>query len=82
MNIDYDQVVKAATKDKRIGASHLGVPGPDGKKGFGGTCFPKDMKALLAVFENSDVESIVLKAAWERNQNIDRKKTGLEIIKR
>ena len=81
LNIDYDKVVKAATKDKRIGASHLGVPGPDGKKGFGGTCFPKDMKALLAVFENSDVESIVLKAAWERNQNIDRKKQDWKLLK-
>ena len=72
LNIDYDQVIKAATKDKRIGTSHLSVPGPDGKKGFGGSCFPKDMNALLAVFENNDVESIVLKAVWERNQTIDR----------
>ena len=22
--------------------SHTMVPGPDGKRGFGGTCFPKD----------------------------------------
>lgn len=32
--------------DMRIGHSHLQVPGPDGKYGYGGTCFPKDVKAM------------------------------------
>ena len=74
-------VVEAAIKDKRIGTSHLSVPGPDGKKGFGGSCFPKDLKALLTVFENNNVESIVLKAAWERNKNIDRKNQDWNLLK-
>jgi UDPglucose 6-dehydrogenase len=73
LNIDYNKVIKAAAKDKRIGDSHLNVPGPDGKKGFGGTCFPKDMKALLSLFDINNVESFILKASWERNKKIDRK---------
>jgi UDPglucose 6-dehydrogenase len=34
------------SSDPRIGNSHMQVPGPDGNYGYGGTCFPKDMKAL------------------------------------
>ena len=30
-------------------ASHIwAVPGPDGKKGFGGSCFPKDINGIIA----------------------------------
>ena len=61
-----------ATLDDRIGASHSTVPGHDGKKGFGGTCFPKDTLALLREFEDSNVESFLLKGAVERNIKIDR----------
>tara|TARA_Y100000389_G_scaffold168813_1_gene174692 strand:- start:1368 stop:2201 length:834 start_codon:yes stop_codon:yes gene_type:complete len=81
LGIDYNKVVKAAIKDKRIGSSHLSVPGPDGIKGFGGTCFPKDLKAIISVFEDNNLESFVLKAAWERNQNIDRKKQDWKLLK-
>jgi UDPglucose 6-dehydrogenase len=33
--------------DMRFGTSHLKVPGADGQYGYGGTCFPKDMKAFI-----------------------------------
>ena len=35
------------SRDERIGKTHMQVPGPDGEKGFGGHCFPKDTEALL-----------------------------------
>lgn len=44
--IDYDSVVGGARLDSRIGISHMQVPGPDGKRGFGGACLPKDTNAL------------------------------------
>ena len=47
-NINYDTVAKHVSMDKRIGTSHMQVPGPDGKLGFGGACFPKDTQALVA----------------------------------
>ncbi len=46
-NIDYDKVCEYALYDTRIGKSHLAVPGPDGDRGFGGHCFPKDLNALI-----------------------------------
>lgn len=33
--------------DPRLGTSHFDVPGPDGERGYGGACFPKDIKAFL-----------------------------------
>ena len=33
--------------EKRIGKSHMQVPGHDGKFGYGGACFPKDVNAFI-----------------------------------
>lgn len=45
--VNYADVVTAASSQAKLGSSHLMVPGPDGKRGFGGMCFPKDTSALL-----------------------------------
>jgi nucleotide sugar dehydrogenase len=42
----YSAITNAMSYDRRIGGSHMKVPGPDGKKGFGGACFPKDTAAI------------------------------------
>ena len=42
----YNVVSSAMTSDKRVGSSHTAVPGFDGKKGFGGSCLPKDTSAI------------------------------------
>lgn len=47
-DVDYSRVAELAKLDKRLGHTHWDVPGPDGKLGFGGSCFPKDTAALLA----------------------------------
>ena len=46
-NLDYNKISELVGMDKRITKSHMQVPGPDGKLGFGGACFPKDTNALL-----------------------------------
>ena len=51
----YNVIVNAIGSDPRIGQSHTQVPGPDGRKGFGGACFPKDTNAF-ASFANGDFE--------------------------
>tara|TARA_X000000368_G_scaffold290505_1_gene230822 strand:+ start:2417 stop:3262 length:846 start_codon:yes stop_codon:yes gene_type:complete len=72
MNIDYKKVSEIAQHDDRLGSSHFKVPGPDGKFGFGGSCFPKDINSLIDIFNKKGVKSYVLKAAWDRNTNEDR----------
>ena len=43
---NFPTIANAIGKDKRIGLGHTRVPGYDGKRGFGGACFPKDTKAF------------------------------------
>ena len=70
--INYENVRKIATLDSRIGSSHTLVPGPDGKLGFGGTCFPKDINSLKYQMENIGMESFLIKAVIKRNNGKDR----------
>lgn len=42
----FDELTDLISLDKRIGDSHMMVPGPDLKHGFGGKCFPKDTSAF------------------------------------
>jgi UDPglucose 6-dehydrogenase len=81
LEVDYDEVVKAAILDKRLGNSHWDVPGPDGKNGFGGACLPKDLASLINQFSSNGVKSYILKASWDRNIDIDRREKDWEHLK-
>ena len=69
---DVHQVARGMGLDKRIGAKFL-HPGP----GFGGSCFPKDTQALLAIGKSNDVDLKVIRSAVEVNQ----RQTGLMLQK-
>ena len=69
-NVNWDDAVAGFVADGRIGHSHLGVPGPDGKFGFGGSCFPKDIQAMIDYAENIGVEPTLLYGAWEKNLQV------------
>lgn len=72
-NIDYNIVVHHAAKDDRIGNSHVQVPGPDGRLGFGGTCFPKDVSSLIyQIKTTSHSPCPILSAVFQRNNEYDR----------
>tara|TARA_Y100000590_G_scaffold456933_1_gene608514 strand:- start:763 stop:1611 length:849 start_codon:yes stop_codon:yes gene_type:complete len=70
LGIDYDKVVEYSTYDERLGKSHWAVPGPDGHYGFGGSCFPKDINALINVAKKLDIEPNVLIGAWSTNLDV------------
>ena len=67
VNANWDDVVEGLVSDGRVGNSHSQVPGPDGKLGFGGSCFPKDVQALIQFAESLDIELSVIKGAWKTN---------------
>ena len=60
---DVHDVARAIGMDKRIGSKFL-HPGP----GFGGSCFPKDTRALASVARQYDSASLIVDAVVEVNQ--------------
>lgn len=67
LGIDYTQVVDYATLDDRLGSSHWAVPGPDARPGFGGSCFPKDLNALIYLAAALGVPHHTMSGAWATN---------------
>lgn len=63
LGADAEMVRIGITTDKRIGNQFL-FPGI----GYGGSCFPKDVKALINIFENNNSESRILQAVHSVNQ--------------
>tara|TARA_B100001057_G_C22826680_1_gene941715 strand:- start:462 stop:1346 length:885 start_codon:yes stop_codon:yes gene_type:complete len=67
VGVNWSEAIDGFVLDGRIGHSHISVPGPDGKMGFGGSCFPKDIQALIKFGEQNGVDMNVLKGAWATN---------------
>jgi UDP-glucose 6-dehydrogenase len=59
-----------ATLDPRLGDSHWGVPGPDGDFGYGGHCFPKDVKALISLAHDVNAHPRILTAVDCKNNDV------------
>lgn len=67
---DWDLAVEGFIRDGRIGHSHLNVPGHDGKLGFGGVCFPKDMMAMISLGQSLGLNMHTLLGAWKTNLDV------------
>jgi len=61
--IDFEEVAEGMGSDSRISPLFLRAGA-----GFGGSCFPKDVKALSAASKNIKVESKMLNATLEVNE--------------
>lgn len=76
LDVSYDGVVSAAKLDKRLGDSHMQVPGPmpdpDGnlKPGFSGSCFVKDINAFMFLARHLGVDPKVMNGAWQKNLEV------------
>lgn len=70
---NYPTIVNAIGKDPRIGVGHTRVPGYDGKKGFGGACFPKDTLAFTKFDEDLTLlaECIKINNKYRKEYELD-----------
>lgn len=64
VDADIGEVARGVGLDKRIGSAFLNT-GP----GWGGSCFPKDTRALLATSAAVDVKSQIVAAAVQANED-------------
>lgn len=62
MGADIENVRNGIGSDSRIGHKFLNAG-----IGYGGSCFPKDVRALIKMAEKYDVEPVVLNAVEQRN---------------
>jgi UDPglucose 6-dehydrogenase len=68
--VDWETAIDGFVRDGRVGHSHMNVPGPDGKYGFGGSCFPKDIQAMINFAEGLEINTNVLRGAWDTNLEV------------
>jgi UDPglucose 6-dehydrogenase len=78
---DVHMVAKGMGLDQRIGSKFL-HPGP----GYGGSCFPKDTRALITIAANHGMELDIVKSAVEANERqknimIEKIRAGLGDLK-
>ncbi len=76
LGVDVENVRKGIGSDARIGYSFI-YPGC----GYGGSCFPKDVKALIKTGQDNDFEPVLLNAVEKRNA-LQKKLLASKIIKR
>ena len=70
LGANWDRALYGFAADSRIGDSHLHVPGPDGRMGYGGTCFPKDVNALVTLARELDVPLNAIEGGWKTNLEV------------
>lgn len=66
----WEELMEALHLDERLGNSHYQIPGPDGDRGWGGKCYPKDANALLREAKELGVELSILQEAWNYNLSV------------
>lgn len=72
--VSYLEMIEAACLMGKIGETHTIVPGPDGARGWGGACFPKDTEAFLHQFQSQVVSLDTLNGAILSNKKRRQKK--------
>jgi UDPglucose 6-dehydrogenase len=70
LDANWNDALYGFAADGRIGDSHLHVPGPDGRMGYGGTCFPKDVNALLTLGKQLGTPMNTIEAGWKTNLEV------------
>jgi glycosyltransferase involved in cell wall biosynthesis len=75
--IDYNTIKECVVNDKRIGESHLEVKAG---RGYGGACFPKDVRSLINYGDKLQIDLRLLKTMEGINEHLRIEKPKISII--
>ena len=73
LGVDWLDLTESARLDSRIGSGHTMVPGPDGKFGYAGACFPKDISAIMHMAKDKGVDLSILDTVVSKNDILRQK---------
>jgi UDP-glucose 6-dehydrogenase len=68
--VDYQELKSLFTLDSRIGSYGISVPGYDGKKGYGLSCLPKEIRGLKKLRESLGLPYEMYEYIDKRNKEI------------
>ena len=68
--LDFDVVRQLLAQDPRIGSDHTMVPGPDGLRGWGGHCFPKDTASFVQWTTTIEAPVTLVESAIQYNNKV------------
>jgi UDPglucose 6-dehydrogenase len=67
LGANWNDFTEMLEMDERMGTSHNQVPGPDGQYGYGGACFPKDVRAIINTIQTHNVSAGIIEAVDTAN---------------
>lgn len=67
MGVDYQNLKSLFKLDKRIGDYGITVPGEDGKRGYGLSCLPKEIRGLVRLQEEFGLSNELASCVNQRN---------------
>ena len=73
-NVDWDTVRDGLLRTGRVLEVYSHVPGPDGKRGWGGKCWPKDAMEVLSMVpgNHSVIEAVIRRNTLDRGEESNR----------
>ena len=77
---NYNVIKNLMLKNNWINSMHTSVPGPDGKLGYGGACFPKDTQALCEYMKSYNTPSSVLESVIDENNVVRNLDTNEKVV--
>ena len=70
LKMDFNHITKMMLNNGWISPHHTQIPGPDGQLSYGGSCFPKDTRALLQFMIDHSAPHQVLDACVRENKEM------------
>lgn len=79
---NYNSIIKVLENEPRIGNTHLRVPGFDAKRGFGGSCFPKDTNAFVQYTDKMTLleKAIDINNKYRKDYELDKREQEQNIF--